>query len=296
MPTAPQHVRAPGPSSELSRASSRTAQHEAAQEHPHDGPREQLRALYDSYYASHDYERRYPRPNAGTLDFLWRHGLAHARRVADVGCGNGRYAVPVLEAGAGELVACDPSQGALDAFAERLHGAPWAARVSLVPGGVEALPMATFDRFLMLFGVLSHIGPKKARIEALLELRRRASPDARLLLSVPSRWRRRPLELLASLARPVGEAFGDVLFSRVISGRPQVFAYHLYTLQSLRRELADAGWVLEHAEAESLAPEWLVTRHPGWERLDRRLQRWWPAALGYGIRAVARPNECFGQR
>ena len=258
---------------------------------PREPAHEGMRALYDSYYASRDYERRYPRPNAGTLDFLWRHGLAQARRVADVGCGHGRYAVPVLEAGAAALVACDPSRGALDAFTARLDGAPWASRVTLVRGGAEALPMTRFDRFLMLFGVLGHIGPREARIEALRQLRQRATADARLLLSVPSRWRRRPLELLASLWRPAGEAFGDVSFRRVISGRPQVFAYHLYTLSELRQELAEAGWLLEQAEPESVAPEWLVTRHPAWERMDRRLQRWWPAALGYGIRAAARTAE-----
>ena len=217
---------------------------------------------------------------------------------ADVGCGNGRYALPVMRAGGCELVGCDLSRNALDAFARRLHEAsderdvPDPARLALVLGGPEALPAGPpFDRFMMLFGVLSHIGPRAGRVDALRELRQRASADAQLLLSVPSLWRRRPLELLASLARRGGDTLGDVRFTRLIAGRPQTFYYHLYTLRGLREELAEAGWRLVHVEAESLAPEWLITRFAACEWLDRRLQARLPAALGYGIRAVARPAE-----
>ena len=48
---------------------------------PDPSVREQMRALYDLYFQSTDYQRRYPRPNPGTLGFLWRHGLARARCV-----------------------------------------------------------------------------------------------------------------------------------------------------------------------------------------------------------------------
>ncbi len=251
-------------------------------------PRERMRELYDSYYRSHDYDRRYPRPNLGTLDFLLRHGAAEAQRIADVGCGNGRYALPLLERGDADLVACDISHAAVDAFALRLAQTPHAHRVKLVAGGPEALPRApVFDCFVMLFGVLSHIGPRGGRIEALRQLQLRAAPEARLLLSVPSRWRRRPVELLLSL-RHGRSRFGDIEFTRLISGRPQTFDYHLYTVRGLRADLAEAGWAIECLEAESLLPEWLVTQWPSLGRLDRWVQRVLPSALGYGIRVSAR--------
>jgi SAM-dependent methyltransferase len=252
------------------------------------GSRERMRELYDSYHQSHDYDRRYPRPNLGTLDFLLRHGAARARRIADVGCGNGRYALPLLDRGNADLVACDISQAAVDAFTLRLAHTPHARRVQLVAGGPEALPGEPgFDFIVMLFGVLSHIVPREGRIEALRQLSLRAAPDARLLLSVPSRWRRRPVELLASLLRGRG-GFGDIEFTRLISGRPQTFHYHLYTVRGLRADLAEAGWAIECLEAESLMPEWLVTQWPSLGRLDRWVQRFLPAALGYGIRVSAR--------
>jgi SAM-dependent methyltransferase len=254
--------------------------------------REQMRALYDSYYASSDYERRYPRPNAGTLAFLLRHGVGQARLLADVGCGNGRYALPALEAGAHRVVACDVSTAAIDSFARRLHRHPAAGQVQLVRGGPEALPQdAQFDCLMMLFGVLSHIGPRAARITALRELHQRAAPGARLLLSVPSAWRRRPLELLSSMWQRHHEVFGDVRFTRHIAGRPQTFYYHLYSLRRLRDELDEGGWWMAHAEAESLMPEWQVTTSSVLERIDRWCQPWLPAALGYGIRVVAHRRE-----
>ncbi|TFZ03502.1 class I SAM-dependent methyltransferase [Ramlibacter rhizophilus] len=250
-----------------------------------------MRALYDLYFQSSDYQRRYPRPNPGTLAFLWRHGLARARCVADVGCGNGRYALPLLDAGAvRRLVACDLSPGALDALAQRLARHPLGNRVQPVLGGPEALPrQERFDRLLMMFGVLSHIGPRAARLQALRELRDRAAPDARLLLSVPTLGRRWPLELLASLFQPGHESWGDVRYARTLGGQRRQFYYHLYSLRGLREDLALGGWILEAAEAESLAPEWLVTRWPRWGRIDAALQPWVPACLGYGIRVVARP-------
>lgn len=254
--------------------------------------RERMRLLYDAYYDSLYYEKRYPGPNPGTLDFLLRHGAAQARQLADVGCGSGRYAIPLLERGTQQVFACDISRAALDALAGRVQTAGLAGRVRLVLGSAESLPSPLeLDCIVMMFGVLSHIATPQARIEVLRQLRRRAAPDARLLLSVPSRWRRRPVELLGSFMAP-GRPFGDIEYTRTILGRPQAFFYHLYTLKGLRKDLALAGWRVEAMEAESVFPESAITRWPALGELDRILQRGLPAALGYGIRVAARPaNE-----
>ncbi len=94
------------------------------------------------------------------------------------------------------------------------------------------------------------------------------------------------MELLLSLRRG---RFGDIEFTRMISGLPQTFDYHLYTVRGLRADLADAGWAVRCLEAESLLPEWLITQWPSLGRLDRWVQRFLPAALGYGIRVAAQP-------
>jgi SAM-dependent methyltransferase len=249
-----------------------------------------MRALYDAYFASRDYDQRYPEPNRGTLDFLRRHGAMHGADVLDVGCGNGRYAIPWLQEAPGRLTGCDISAAALQSFARKVQGSVLADRVRLVHGGVETLnPETPFNAVLLMFGVLSHVHPRQERQALLRRLRELGTADCRLFLSVPSIWRRRPLELLASLRGRNREAFGDIHFSRWIAGQMQTFYYHLYSLRGLRTELASAGWTMVAAEAESVLPEWWITRSARLGQLDHRLQPWCPAALGYGIRALAQP-------
>ena len=83
---------------------------------------------------------------------------------------------------------------------------------------------------------------------------------------------------------------GDIEYTRRISGQAQTFFYHLYSLSRLREDLAEGGWRVESVEAECLLPEWLVTQYRVFSRLDARLQRLLPAALGYGIRVAARAD------
>lgn len=250
-----------------------------------------LVAVYDAYFSTHAYERRYPRPNAATLAFLLTHGAGEARSVLDVGCGSGRYAIPILDCGKAHMVGCDVSSMAIDNFAQRLAVHPFRERARLVVGGPQVLRRGElFDCILMLFGVLSHVSPREGRLQMLRELRERVAPQGRLLMSVPSIWRRRPFEVMASFLKGRGTPPGDILFTRDISGKPRTFFYHLYTVRRLREELSEAGWHVEAVDAESLLPEWLITQSPRWARLDAWVQPWVPGALGYGIRVVARPS------
>ena len=256
------------------------------------GTRGAMQALYDQYFESHDYERRYPQPNTGTLAFLRRHGAMQCAEVLDIGCGNGRYAIPYLKESRGRLTGCDISAAALRSFARSVQESALEPRVRLVNGGVEALwPELPYDAVLLMFGVLGHVGPHPERRVLLRRLREISAPDCRLFLSVPSLWRRRPLELLGSLFSRERETWGDIHFSRRIAGQPRTFFYHLYTLRGLISELASSGWTLVDAEAESVLPEWLITQSALFDRIDHRLQAFCPTALGYGIRALALPGK-----
>ncbi len=257
----------------------------------------ELVRFYDDYYACSDYQRRYPAPNPATLDFLRECGMDGASEVLDLGCGNGRYAVPLLAMGKGRVTGCDPSREALVAFGRALERTPWRDRVRLVHGPVDALdPDARFDGFLLLFGVLGLLGPSRERLRVLRRLRSQATPDARLVLTVPSIWRRLPGAQLRAwyhgLWPAPDERTGepqDVRFVRRVAGRPRAFTYHLYRAPELRRELAEGGWQLLRLEAESVLPESFICRRPALARWDARLRPWWPAPLGYGMRALAVP-------
>lgn len=253
--------------------------------------------LYDHYFACHAYEKRYPQPNQATLDFLMQHGAGEAQQILDFGCGNGRYALALLQRTSASLTGCDISAAALAEFRSHLDHLKFDARTRLLLGDATALAgNGHYDLILMLFGVLGHVGARPARIQALRHLRAQIKPDGKLLLTVPSQWRRRPIEFvrtaldrLLGRARGVRTEQGNILFSRRLAGVSHQFFYHLYTVQRLRDELQEAGFRMTLIEAESVLPEWLITQHPWIGGIDARVARLLPASLGYGMRAVAVP-------
>jgi SAM-dependent methyltransferase len=253
--------------------------------------------LYDHYFACQDYQRRYPAPNAATLAFLFAHGAGSARQILDFGCGNGRYALALLQQTKACVTGYDISLAALGAFKGLLDSTRFGSRATLLTGELDVLdPAKKFDLVLLLFGVLSHVGGQTARVKVLQHLRSTMAPQGRLVLSVPSRWRRRPFELLqAWFKRTTGRAKGvqvepgNIEFTRLLAGEPHTFFYHLYSTRSLRSELHDCGFEIVAMEAESVLPEWLVTQNRVIGLFDAWVSRALPAALGYGIRVVARP-------
>lgn len=252
--------------------------------------------LYDHYFSSHAYAQRYPVPNRATLQYLLTNGGHTAKRILDYGCGNGRYALALLQTTQATLVGYDISSLALQEFQSRLRNTDEAQRTQLLLGPNCALEdHAPFDLALLLFGVLSHLGERSTRLAALRRLKSCLTPNGRLIITVPNIWRRRPWELMATgIARRLRHASGfqredgNILFTRKLAGASHQFFYHLYSVSSLRGELTEAGFLLDDISAESLLPEWLVTQYPAIGKMDAALSRWLPASFGYGIRVVAR--------
>lgn len=255
-----------------------------------------MRALYDHYFACHDYDRRYPRPNPRTLRFVLEHGGAAAGHVLDFGCGSGRYALALLHRTDAQVTGYDISGVALAEFAAHAHAAGLAQRAHPLGHSLDVLADAgPFDLALMLFGVLGHVGARAQRQAALRAVRARLPQGAGLVLSVPNRWRRRPLELLRAWlhAAQAQTETGSLWFERELGGQRKAFFYHLYTVHELRQELAEAGFALRSVGAESILPEWWVTQHPRLGRLDAWLARHLPAVCGYGLLAHAQAVEEF---
>lgn len=142
--------------------------------------------LYDHYFACQDYQRRYPAPNAATLAFLFAHGAGSARQILDFGCGNGRYALALLQQTKACVTGYDISLAALGAFKGLLDSTRFGSRATLLTGELDVLdPAKKFDLVLLLFGVLSHVGGQTARVKVLQHLRSTMTPQGRLVLSVP---------------------------------------------------------------------------------------------------------------
>jgi SAM-dependent methyltransferase len=266
-----------------------------------DAPGWDVERAYDRYYASGTYARRYPAPNARTLELLL--ALAGgARQILDFGCGNGRYAVPLLERTTARLVAYDLSPEALSQLAQRLGPLPGRERVSLLSGGVEVLaPHAPFDLIVAMFGVLSYVASRAERVRLLGSLGALLSPTAaaRLVLSVPSRYRvLLPHQLLYALRRALSRPArlatepGDVFYRRSMQGGGACdLYYHLYSPGEIRAELEEAGFVIERLGPESVIHESWTCRWPAVAGLDRLLAHFVPAGCAHGMLVVARRDK-----
>ncbi len=117
-------------------------------------------------------------------DWKWQRVAAHVdvrqRRVLDIGCGNGYYALRMLGAGARCVFGVDPSPRFIVQYAALRHFLPAHPAFHLLPIGIEQLPerMAWFDTVFSM-GVFYH---RRSPIDHLIELRHKLRPGGELVL------------------------------------------------------------------------------------------------------------------
>jgi 2-polyprenyl-3-methyl-5-hydroxy-6-metoxy-1,4-benzoquinol methylase len=153
--------------------------------------------------------------------FLFEH-LDAASRVLDVGCGEGRFAAELAQAGIG-VVGIDVAEEPL----RRARLKYPSLDLRIVPAeGPWPLPDASFD--LVWAGeTIEHVADTPGW---LCEVRRLLRPGARLILSTPAHGRVTRLRLAIS-----GKAF-DAHFD------PRADHLRFYTRSTLRRSLMDSGF------------------------------------------------------
>ncbi len=253
---------------------------------------------YDEYYKTGLYKYRYPTPNEEVFSLVTRSVEEVGNRVLDFGCGDGRYAAPLLDHTDARVVGYDISRVALDDLGARCREHLDNGRLVLIDGDLEdftreAGPQAPFDLALMMFGVLGHVPTRAGRLETLRRVASMLRPGGRLIASVPNARRRFHAEQAASRERiDRGELEpGDITYTRhapVDSGDREItLYYHLYTPESFVGELEEAGFSVTALEAESVLPESGVVSSLLLQGLDRLLGAVLPARFAYGFLAVA---------
>lgn len=153
---------------------------------------ETVAKFYDQY-GTREWERLDASANARLIYHLHLKFLADyigpTRRVADVGCGAGRFSVAIAQSGSRTtLVDLSPGQLAIARAKMAEHGldgmvdAYHAADVC----DLHMLPDGAFDTVVCFGGVLSYLWHSLP--QGLAELRRITCPGGTILLSVNSRW------------------------------------------------------------------------------------------------------------
>ena len=243
---------------------------------------------YEQYYASGQYDERYPQPNPVVMRAIRRWSPIAAPAVVDFGCGSGRYTL-ALATRARKVVGYDICAAALSRAADyrRAQGDPPNVQFGEAGAFSASEHMARHgpaDVVLAIFGVLAHITEDQARHGVLAELRKALRPvTGRLVVSVPNRRRRFRAEQAARSQDPT-----RIVYERRLPETSIELSYRLYDPAILRQELQAAGFEVLTIKAESFLPERTVANSAVARMLERMLAPILPASAGYGLLAVAR--------
>ncbi|MGV6872379.1 class I SAM-dependent methyltransferase [Pseudochelatococcus sp. B33] len=260
----------------------------------HDAQLPDMGRSYDTYFASGLYLSRYPRPNRRTLRLL-SGLLPRGGRLLDYGAGEGRYCLSLAQSHAAEAVAVDISAVARDHLSARVRELGLAERVQVCDTGddtyhAEVSRRGDFDVALLGFGVLGHVPGHEQRLALLTELRKALAPQGRLVLGLPNALRRLRAAQAESASRVASGELepGDIYYERPSSEGIIPLFYHLFRQPEIRRDLAEAGYVIERLTSESMLPESAITHSPALGVLDDLASSLLPVDWSYGYLAVAR--------
>jgi len=142
---------------------------------------EDLQAVYDRIAAHFSKTREYAWPEVEAFVEKEVDRCDSLDRALDLGCGNGRHAETLADAGA-DVVGLDVSRGLLAEARER--AAERGFEVDLVHGDASRLPFAA-DQFsqVVYVATLHHLRTREARRQSLSEVGRVLAPGGRALVS-----------------------------------------------------------------------------------------------------------------
>lgn len=182
------------------------------------------------------------------------------QRILDVGCGGGREAVPMAQAGL-RPVAMDVSVAMVRAATA--HASERGVPLPVVAASLSALPFRpeAFDGVALLGQVIAHVPGRDGRIAALREVRRALRPGGTLVMTTHNRrchwkfalffgWVNRWRRLLRRFGRGSGLGDHDRWSARIgrLEGGPPVF-FHMYDLDEATADLAEAGFEVVRARS-----------------------------------------------
>lgn len=249
---------------------------------------------YEDYYESGFYDFRYPVPNKRTMRHIAKmiSGIQTKDNeyinVLDLGCGSGRYAIPLLlKYPRVKLVGVDPSNSARSLMNKRAILSGVKDRLTLYTD-ISDCNNIVFDCVFMIFGVLSHMTINNERAKLFSGIKCVLKPDGALFCSVPNIYRRFPILVLRNIyANKSFNNAGSISYKRNNDGKTLSLKYYLYSPRSLKIELLENGFKNIITNPESILPETYVTNYTMLAFIDNVASSLLPSSFGYGISAIA---------
>lgn len=191
---------------------------------------------------------------------LVRRAFAPGQRVLDVGCGGGREAVPMVQAGL-HVIAMDLVPAMVRAAQD--HSAAQGVALPALVGAAEAPPFleGAFDGVAMLGQVIAHVPGRRGRIAALAAAQRALRPGGMLAMTTHNRrchWKFRLYFVWVNRWRRLGGRLGldggledyDRLSTRISQvPSPRRVFFHMYDLDEAVADLRAAGFEVLEARA-----------------------------------------------
>jgi len=253
-----------------------------------------IEKIYDGYYGSEYYSSRYPVCNLKSLSCILESiEDTSCATVLDYGCGNGRYAIPILRKTNAEICLFDISSVAMKQL-DKLLSRDDEKRILERCHDICRLSKNNYDLIICMFGVLSHIPLRNKRLSILQMFYNKLSQEGKLILSVPNKYRRL---IFSQFKHSLRRLFGspeypatetrDIIYGRKIDGTKEKIFYHLYSKNGLISDLNDAGFCIKSIMPESILPEKMVVSSDLLRKIDALLLKILPTSLGYGFLVVA---------
>ena len=172
---------------------------------------------------------------------LARH-FAKDRRILELGCGGGRVALGLLQAGYRDVTATDfsPIMVSLARAVLADHDEDWERHVALQDATALTYPDASFDRAIFAFNGLMCLPSREHRLAALRSIHRVLRPDGIFLFTASDREKGANAAYWAKAARPADVIPGDRWHE---SDTTPVFI-HSSTEAETREELSAAGFAV----------------------------------------------------
>jgi SAM-dependent methyltransferase len=236
---------------------------------------------YETYFGTKKYQERYPRPNRLAFARVLR-AAPRGATVTDIGAGNGRYAIPLAEAGY-TVLAVERSDVAREQLAAAAQKRGLEEKVLCFKDleDVDKELAASSRLALLFFGVLGHMTFKE-REATLKTVQSTMGGRAEAIGSVPNKFRRYKTERANARIDDFGKA-ERFIYTHDLDGVTHSFEYTAFSPNELREEIALHGWECVQMKTESILSEKRVTTNLAVGMGDSFISRMTPRRFAHAI-------------